>query len=120
VCAPVEKMPVLLGGETTAILSLIETFIDITPEHSSALSDAFDQNNIKKVAKAAHKIKSSLELLASGNLLNNINLINEYANNSDNLEKLPALIEYFRQNIPVLLRQLGEKATEMSNDLHND
>ena len=113
-----EKITELLGGEKTEILDVIEKFIKVTPEYSSALYYAFEQNNIEELAKAAHKIKSSLELLASGDLRNNIILINEYARDRVHLEKLSALVEYSRRTIPVLLRQLGEKATEMRNDLH--
>jgi HPt (histidine-containing phosphotransfer) domain-containing protein len=109
------KLSKLLGDDKAEIIDLIEKFIELTPEYSAALYIAYEQNNFEEVARTAHKIKSSLELLASGNLRSNIRLINEYARNQENLEKLPKLIKYFSENIPVLLRQLGEKATEMRN-----
>ena len=106
----------LFDNDTSEIIDLIEKFVEYTPEYSSALFTAFEQNDIEKVAKAAHKIKSSLELLASRNLRSNIILIHEYASKKENLEKLPKLIKYYRENIPVLLRQLSEKVLEMKTE----
>jgi signal transduction histidine kinase/CheY-like chemotaxis protein/putative methionine-R-sulfoxide reductase with GAF domain/HPt (histidine-containing phosphotransfer) domain-containing protein len=110
------KLSKLLGGDQSEIIDLIEQFIELTPEYSNALYAAFEQNNIEEISKAAHKIKSSLELLASGNLRSNINLIHDYAKNKEHLEKLPKLMKYYRENIPVLLKQLEEKMLEMRRD----
>ena len=107
------KLSKLLGDDKAEIIDLIEKFIELTPEYSAELFTAYEQNNIEEVAKSAHKIKSSLELLASGNLRSNIKLIHEYTRTKENLEKLPKLMKYFRENIPVLLRQLSEKTAEM-------
>jgi hypothetical protein len=71
---------------------------------------------MEEVARSAHKIKSSLELLAAGNLRSNIKLINEYARKNENLEKIPNLVKYYRENIPLLLQQLGEKVVEMKKE----
>jgi len=109
------KLSKLLGDDQAEIIDLVGKFIELMPEYSEAMFVAFEQNNIEDVAKTSHKIKASLELLASGNLRSNIKLINEYARNSENLEKLPKLVKYYRENVPVLLRQLSEKLAEMKN-----
>ncbi|MEI7725452.1 MAG: response regulator [Bacteroidota bacterium] len=106
----------ILGGDKTEIIGLMEKFVEITPEYSDALLTAYDQNNIEEVSKAAHKIKSSLELLATGNLRSNINLIHDYARKKEHLDKLPRLIKYFHANIPLLLGQLSEKVAEMKKE----
>ncbi|MCX6267527.1 MAG: ATP-binding protein [Bacteroidetes bacterium] len=111
------KLSRLLGDDTTEIVELIEKFVELTPEYSSALFIAFEQNNMEEIAKEAHKIKSSLEILASEHLSSNIRLIHEYARTKENLEKLPDLIKYYKENIPVLLRQLSEKAAEMRKEI---
>jgi CheY-like chemotaxis protein len=110
------KLLKLLGDDKDEIIDLIEKFIELTPEYSEALFEAFGQNNIEDVARTSHKIKSSLELVASGNLRSNIKLINEYSRNRENLDKLPKLVKYYRENVPVLLSQLGEKAEEMKKE----
>ncbi|MEI7661661.1 MAG: response regulator, partial [Bacteroidota bacterium] len=112
-----DKLSTLLDGDQAEIIDLIEKFIEVTPGFSDSLLRAFDQNNIDGIAKAAHKIKSSIDLLASGNLRSNINLIHDYALTGKNLEKLPKLVKYFRENIPVLLQQLQEKAEELKEEL---
>jgi HPt (histidine-containing phosphotransfer) domain-containing protein len=107
----------MLDNNVEVIIDIIDKFIQYTPEYSTELFTAFEQNNMEEVAKAAHKIKSSLELLASGNLRSNIILIHDYANKRENLEKLPKLIKYLRDNLPVMLSQLAEKVEEMRRDV---
>jgi CheY-like chemotaxis protein len=111
------KLSRLLGDDQSEIIDLIEKFIELTPDYSSALYDAFKQNNIVEIARTSHKIKSSLELLASGNLRSNIKLINEYASSGTNLEKLPSLMKYYQENITKLMQQLAEKVDEMRKAL---
>jgi CheY-like chemotaxis protein len=111
-----DKLSKLLGDDKAEIIDLIEKFIELTPEYSASLLTEYEQNNIENVSKAAHKIKSSIELLASGNLRSNISLIHDYSRKREKLEKLPKLIKYYRENVPVLLRQLAEKVAEMRNE----
>lgn len=111
------KVSKLLGDDKAEIIGMIEQFVELTPEYAAAMYSAFEQNNMEELAKAAHKIKSSLEILASGNLRVNIRLIHEYARQKQNLEKLPKLIKYLQENIPVLLKQLEEKADELRASL---
>jgi CheY-like chemotaxis protein len=115
-CFYLDKLSKMLDNNTEVIIDIIDKFIQYTPEYSTELFTAFEQNNMEEVAKAAHKIKSSLELLASGNLRSNIVLIHDYSNKRENLEKLPKLIKYLRDNLPVMLSQLGEKVEEMRRD----
>ena len=110
------KLSNLLGDDKAEMLFLIKQFIESTPDYSAAMFADFEQNNIEELEKSSHKIKSSLSLLASGNLRSNIKLINEYARKKEHLDKLPNMIKYYRENIPVLLDQLREKVVEMSND----
>jgi len=107
------KLSKLLGGNKEGIIDMIDQFILITPEYSEELFTAFDENNMDELAKAAHKIKSSLEMLASGALRSNIKLIHQYSRNNENIEKLPGLVKSLRESIPVLLSQLREKAEEL-------
>ncbi len=108
-----DKLSKLLSDDQAEIINLIEKFIEVTPALAGDLVEAYDRDSIVDVAKAAHKIKSSLELLASRNLRSNINLIHEYSATESNLEKLPKLLRYFKANIPVLLHQLREKVNDM-------
>jgi HPt (histidine-containing phosphotransfer) domain-containing protein len=106
----------ILGGDKAEIIGLIGKFIELTPEYSAELLKAYDQNNIEEVAKAAHKIKSSLELLATGNLRSNISLVHEYARKKEHLDKLPRLMKYYQTSIPKLISQLSEKIDEMKKN----
>lgn len=107
------KLSRLLSDDKDEIIYLLEHFIELIPEYSAVLFTAFEQNNIAEVEKSAHKIKASLELVASGNLCSNIKLINEYARKRENLEKLPNLVKYYQDNITILISQLSGKVAEL-------
>jgi CheY-like chemotaxis protein/HPt (histidine-containing phosphotransfer) domain-containing protein len=107
------KLSKLVGDDRAEIIYLLEQFVDLIPEYSSVLFTAFEQNNIGDVEKSAHKIKASLELIASGNLCSNIKLINEYSRKKENLEKLPKLVKYYRDNVAILISQLSVKVAEL-------
>ncbi|MEI6683472.1 MAG: ATP-binding protein [Bacteroidota bacterium] len=111
-----ESLNGLFGDDKAEILDIIEKFIELTPEYAEALFAAFEKNNMAEVASAAHKIKSSLELLANSQLRNNIRLIHDYAQTNQNLGELPGLLKYLRNNIPLLLRQLTQKAGELRGE----
>ena len=110
------KLTKLFGDDKAAIIDMIEQFIELTPEYASAVYKAYEQKNMEELEKAAHKIKSSLEILASGNMRSTIGLINEYARNRENNEKLANLMKHLSENLPVLLNQLGEKVLELKNE----
>jgi signal transduction histidine kinase/ActR/RegA family two-component response regulator/putative methionine-R-sulfoxide reductase with GAF domain len=106
----------LLGEDQAAIIDTIEHFVELTPEYAVGLYLAYEQHDMEELAKAAHKIKSSMEILASAPLRSKIKLIYEFARNKENLDKLPELIGYLKDNIPVLLLQLEEKSSELKKE----
>ena len=118
-CYDLDMLAGLFGDDKAEILDIIEKFIELTPDYADALFAAYDQNNIPEVARAAHKIKSSLELIATGHLRNNIRLIHDYAQTNQNLGELPDLLKYLRNNIPILLLQLTDKVKEMKSEVGN-
>ncbi|MCX6282762.1 MAG: ATP-binding protein, partial [Bacteroidetes bacterium] len=110
------KLSKLLGDSRDEIIETIEQFIELTPEYTAALFDAYEEANMEEVAKAAHKVKSSLDVIAKEDLRRNIKLIHEYAGKGIHLEKLPELLKSLRDQIPVMLRQLGAKADEVRRE----
>ncbi len=106
----------LLGDSKDEIIEVIEQFIELTPEYAASLFNAYEEADMEEVAKAAHKIKSSLDVIAKEDLRKNIKLIHKYALAGEHLEKLPELMKYLRVRIPVMLRQLGLKADELRRE----
>ncbi len=105
----IDKLSKLLGDKTSEIIAMSEKFIEFTPGYCQSLFEAFDHNNLDELAKAAHKIKSSMDIFASGNLRSNIRMIEEYAKTQRHTERLPKLINYLKINMPILIKQLNEK-----------
>ncbi|MEI7491205.1 MAG: ATP-binding protein [Bacteroidota bacterium] len=110
------RLSKLLGDSKGEIIEVIEQFIELTPEYAASLFNAYEEADMEEVAKAAHKIKSSLDIIAKEDLRKNIRLIHDYARTGEHLEKLPELMKYLRVRIPVMLRQLGLKADELRRE----
>ena len=110
------RLSKLLGDSKGEIIEVLEQFIELTPEYAASLFNAYEEADMEEVAKAAHKIKSSLDIIAKEDLRTNIKLIHKYALAGEHLEKLPELMKYLRVRIPVMLRQLGLKADELRRE----
>ena len=107
----------LMGDDPQEMINIIEKFIELTPSDCDAVFNAFSSNNIDALAKAAHKVKSSIDLFAAAGLRSNIRTIHEYAKTNQHIEQLPDLIAYMKTNIPVMMEQLEEKAQQLKKSI---
>jgi len=110
------KLNDLFDNDVNEIIESIRQFVEVTPEDATTLFLAYDQGNMDAVAKAAHKMKGSLELFVSGNFLSTIRLIHEYARDNENPGKLHKLIAYLKVHLPILFLQLKEKAEALKEN----
>jgi len=102
----ISKLERILGGNKTQLKKMITKFLDVTPDYVDELNKCLNENDIEGIEKTAHKIKASIDLIASNNLKSNIRLIHDYSKNKERLDKLPQLINYFVENYNKLLSQL--------------
>ncbi len=102
----ISKLDRILGGNKMQLKKMIAKFLDVTPDYVDELNKCLNENDIEGIEKTAHKIKASIDLIASNNLKSNIRLIHDYSKNKERLDKLPQLINYFIENYSKLLSQL--------------
>ncbi|NVO19562.1 MAG: PAS domain S-box protein [Bacteroidetes bacterium] len=99
----------ILGGDDEQIQRMIRKFIEVTPGYMDELITAYNDNNIEGVEMYAHKIKSSIDLIASPEMRDQIKHIHEYCKIWDQLHQLHNLVPSFKEHYDLLLKQLKEE-----------
>ncbi len=83
----------LSGGSEEFIKSMIDTFIEHTPEQVDKLKESYNNNDLKSMGAIAHKIKPSLDLMGIKEVYDDIRKIELYGKNEEDNEELSTLIE---------------------------
>jgi len=104
----ISKLERILGGNKKQLKKMIAKFLDVTPDYVDELNKCLNENDIEGIEKTAHKIKASIDLIASNNLKSNIRLIHDYSKNKQRLDKLPQLINYFIEHYNKMVSQLKQ------------
>jgi len=99
----------ILGGDEDQIRKMIRKFIEVTPDYIEELMVAYSENDIEGVESFAHKIKSSIDLVANSEMRDQIRQIHEYCKIWEQLHKLHNLIPSFKKHYDLLLSQLNEE-----------
>lgn len=102
-----------VGNNAGQLKTLIIKFLEITPRYYKEVLDAYESKDYALMRQASHKIKSSVDLLASKNMVNNIKLINQYTADKNGHIRLDILIEYFRHSFPSLCEELRNEISSL-------
>ena len=81
----------------------------ITPSYLAELNDALALNDIDAVAAAAHKIKSSIDLVSAPVLHELILFINHNSRNGSSISEVSPLIRKFNVYYKLLEKQLRQE-----------
>ncbi|WP_224483320.1 Hpt domain-containing protein [Robertkochia aurantiaca] len=84
------KLNELSGGDTDFNKSIIEVFLNETPEDEKALEEAINASNYEMIHKSAHKIKPNAELLGIEKAHKNLLDIELNAKNDKDMEFIRA------------------------------
>jgi PAS domain S-box-containing protein len=103
------KLYKALGDDRNQIKVMISKFLEISPAYYNEVLSGYENQDYALVKKSSHKIKSSIELLASKGIVNNIRLINQFAESKKDHQKLHLLIVYFRDAFPRLCDELKDE-----------
>lgn len=105
------KVDVLLNlfdNDDDMVDSLIKKFIEQTPETIEELINYLDDNDIDGIRKTAHKLKSSVKLLATPEINNAIKTIEQQAINEVDMKEFSCLIHTFVADVEKMINQLKE------------
>jgi len=96
----------ILGGNKDQIVQMLIEFMEYIPEYYQDLLIAYQKKEIKEISKTAHKIKSSIDLIATQPIKDNIRLILEKCKEKRNPDELNDLFSELTTDFPLLLSQL--------------
>jgi PAS domain S-box-containing protein len=99
----------ILGGDEEQIRKMLLKFIEVTPVYMDELISAYKENDIEGVEMFAHKIKSSIDLVANSEMREQIRQIHEFCKIWEQLHHLHSLIPSFRKHYDSLLEQIKEE-----------
>jgi PAS domain S-box-containing protein len=109
----ITKLSQALGNDPNQIKMMISKFLEISPIYYQEVLNGYENKDYALVRKSSHKIKSIVELLASKSIVNNIRLINQFAESKKDRQKLQLLIKYFRETFPRLCDELKDELKKL-------
>ena len=94
------------GGDNAFIHKMILLFIETVPLNVQELVDATTLKNWDKVAKMAHKLKSTIDSMGIRTIHDEIRKIEMNAKNGEDLEKMPNRVRQVESVVSVCVQQL--------------
>ncbi len=89
----------LTAGDETFKQRIIEMFIDQAPDSLTQIKQSLLTSNLPELKSAAHKLKPSIDLFGIQPLQQNIRQIETFAQDQQNIEHLPLLVDELEQNL---------------------
>ena len=96
----------LSNGSNPFIIEMITVFLQQTPTEIENLEKHLKNKDWKALRATAHKMKPSVSFMGIAELENPIKLVEEYASNETNLEKLPELISTIKNSCNEAMKEL--------------
>jgi HPt (histidine-containing phosphotransfer) domain-containing protein len=95
-----------IGNDPDVIKTMIEVFLEYTPKDLAELSMAMKENDLKKVAFHAHKMKSSVAALRIDDLKDVLQSIDKPDKTEALKDEIPAIIQKVNEVLTVVFEQL--------------
>jgi CheY-like chemotaxis protein len=99
----------LAAGNKDFILTLINIFLEATPQDSAALVEACEAKNWDRVSKLAHKLKSTVDMLNMSSIKTDIRTIELDAKKGINLDNIKRLVPKVDKIIQATAQQLKQE-----------
>ncbi len=100
------KFSASLGNDLDALKCIIDKFLETTPDYYNSLIDSYEKGDLSALYSHSHKFKSSISLIATPQVIMNIETINRCAKDMDNSEYLKEQINNFAIWYPALCEEL--------------
>ena len=112
IVSDVSRLEKLIGSDQVQLNIMLEKFLEITPSYLAELNKADKANDIQAIAAAAHKIKSSIDLVSAPVMRDLILKINQIGKQGDFAE-VKMLIKQFNTYYKMLEIELREEINFM-------
>jgi CheY-like chemotaxis protein/HPt (histidine-containing phosphotransfer) domain-containing protein len=99
----------LAAGNKDFVLTLINIFLETTPQDSAGLVEACEAKNWDRVSKLAHKLKSTVDMLNIATIRTDIRTIELDAKKGINLDSIKRLVPKVDKIIQTTAQQLKQE-----------
>ncbi len=96
-------------GDSEDFYRMLSIFMESTPKILTNLSQSFATNDLKGVADAAHKLKSTIDILRITELQSQIRMIDRLPHVIKNMEKLPQIISHVLDIMDQVLSEIRQE-----------
>jgi len=97
----------LLDHDQEALRRLVEVFLSATPETVSAVVDSYENDDMEGLARAAHKLKASVDLFKIPELSLNVRRIEELAPGGKENPEISRLVHRLKDVASEVLEDLS-------------
>jgi HPt (histidine-containing phosphotransfer) domain-containing protein len=101
-----DRLQQLLDGDAEALAQMVRVFRENTPQIVSELNEHFDKGDNTQLSRAAHKLKSSIDLFQIDELSASVREIETLSRNRDSMEYISPLIQRLNKVIEEVLEDL--------------
>ena len=103
------KLTYMLNNDKKQINLMLEKFIDSTPDSITELKENLEKDDFEKTTLILHKVKSSVNLVASPKINSQIKRLYENLTSTNNKSQYKTQIQDIIQNLDLLIEQLKNK-----------
>ncbi|MBQ3656051.1 MAG: Hpt domain-containing protein [Bacteroidales bacterium] len=94
------------GGDISIKKEIIEMFFSQMQETSTLLKENLSNRNYQKLSEVAHTTKSSLRVMGAEDIAKKMEELQFTAAKNESTENYPVLVNYFLENIPLVIQEL--------------
>lgn len=98
----------LAGGDTDFVMSMIDTFLEHTPQQLSELKDNLSGGNLEQAGKLAHKIKPNIDLFGISDLTQDIRDVEQMGKAGEDSPELQEKVKKVDEVLNQVFQQLKD------------
>lgn len=103
-----DQLNELAGGDQDFVMSMVDTFLEHTPQQFEELKQANQSGDLATVGNIAHKIKPNIDLFGLDDITETIREVEQKGKNGEGGPALDAAIEKLDQTLSKAFEQLKE------------
>lgn len=104
-----DQLDELAGGDQDFVQSMIETFLEHTPQQLQEILDAREKGDLATIGSVSHKIKPNVDLFGLEDIQQTIRDMEQMGKEGQGGEKMDSAIEKVRETLNIAFDQLKNR-----------
>lgn len=99
----------LAGGSSDFVNSMVETYLEHTPQQFKEMENAFQADDLITVGNIAHKIKPNIDLFGIHEIKDDIRIVEQKGKNGTNDDELKSSFSQVKKYLELSFEQLRQR-----------